>query len=70
MKDLINKIIDAIAVPFVSIAVLIDESRRNNEDHSWDTYYTRRRYREDLRAAKAEYKRKKAEITNKWRAEK
>ena len=42
MKKLIKKIVDLITMPFVSMAVLIDESRRINEDGSWDRYNERR----------------------------
>ena len=41
MKAL-KKIFEAITYPFVSIAVLIDESRRINEDGSWDAYNERK----------------------------
>ena len=37
---------DAITFPFVSIAVLIDESKRNNEDGSWDSYHAKKNRRE------------------------
>ena len=36
---------DAITFPFVSIAVLIDESKRINEDGSWDSYHAKRNKR-------------------------
>ena len=32
--------------PFVSIAVLIDESKRINEDGAWDSYNRRRNEKE------------------------
>lgn len=41
MKTL-RKIWDALTMPFISIAVLIDESRRINEDGSWDEYHARK----------------------------
>jgi hypothetical protein len=44
MKTL-RMIWDAITSPFVSIAVLIDESKRINEDGSWDSYHAKRNRR-------------------------
>ena len=41
MKTL-KKIWEAIISPFVAIAVLIDESKRINEDGSWDKYWERK----------------------------
>jgi hypothetical protein len=31
-----------IAEPFISVAVMIDESKRINEDGSWDKYWSRK----------------------------
>lgn len=42
MKNLILKLWDAITAPFISIAVLVDESRRINEDGSWDSYWAKK----------------------------
>lgn len=42
MKNFIAKFWNAITMPFISIAVLIDESRRINEDGSWDKYWERK----------------------------
>ena len=39
MKKMFKKVIDFITEPFISIAVLLDESRRINEDGSWDKYH-------------------------------
>lgn len=33
-----RRIADVITYPFAAISVLLDESRRINEDGSWDTY--------------------------------
>lgn len=41
MKAL-KKIWEAITLPFVSVAVLIDESKRINEDGSWDSYWAKK----------------------------
>ena len=42
---LLQKIWDTIAGPFISLAVMIDESRRINEDGSWDEYNRKRNER-------------------------
>ena len=42
MKKFITRIWDAIAYPFVAFAVLLDESRRINEDGSWDEYWAKK----------------------------
>ena len=39
MKKTLKKIWQAISAPFVAIACVIDESRRVNEDGSYDTYW-------------------------------
>ena len=44
-----------ISDPFISVAVLIDESRRINEDGSWDKYWERKNRKE----MKKEERRKK-----------
>lgn len=42
MKKMFKTIIEAITTPFISVAVHIDESRRINEDGSWDKYWERK----------------------------
>ena len=42
MKNLILKLWDAITSPFIAVAVLVDESRRINEDGSWDSYWAKK----------------------------
>lgn len=42
MKNFIVKLWNAITEPFISLAVLLDESRRINEDGSWDTYHAKK----------------------------
>lgn len=39
---ILKKIWEAIIYPFNSIAVLLDESKRINEDGSWDKYNERK----------------------------
>ena len=51
MKTL-RKIWDAIISPFISIAVLIDESKRINEDGSWDSYWERKNRKAMKKASK------------------
>lgn len=45
MKHFIENIIFFITAPFINLAVTIDESRRNNEDGSWDKYWARKNKR-------------------------
>jgi hypothetical protein len=42
MKKLIKNIIEAITAPFVCFAVTLDESRRINENGTWDKYWARK----------------------------
>lgn len=44
MKAL-KKIWEAITTPFIGVAVMIDESKRINEDGSWDEYNRKRNER-------------------------
>lgn len=39
MKKFFKNIIEAIISPFVAIAVLIDESKRIDEDGSWERHW-------------------------------
>lgn len=54
MKKAVKKIFEAIASPFIALAVHIDESRRINEDGSWDKYWERKNRRECRRAERRE----------------
>jgi len=56
-----KKIIQAIADFFTGFAVVLDESRRTNEDGSWDKYWERRNRREARREAKIAHKRTKSQ---------
>lgn len=38
----VKKIFEAITASFVAVAVIIDESRRINEDGAWDKYWERK----------------------------
>ena len=49
MKRLFKKLWDTVATPFISVVVLIDESRRINEDGSWDTYWAKKNKRMEKR---------------------
>lgn len=42
----LQKIWGAVTFPLVAIAVLLDESRRQNLDGSWDEYNARRNLKE------------------------
>jgi hypothetical protein len=68
-EQTVKKIINAITAPFIYFAVLLDESRRTNEDGSWDKYHAKKNCKAELRELKANYKRNKAEIRSKWRIE-
>lgn len=70
MKHRITRIWDAISYPFMSIAIIIDESRRQNLDGEWDSYWAKKNRKAELRELKAEYRRNKTAIRNKWRIEK
>lgn len=59
-QNAFSRIWDMISAPFVSVAVMIDESRRNNEDGSWDKYWERKN-----RRAKKKMDRKAAKIARK-----
>lgn len=42
MKNWFKKLLETITEPFVSVAVMVDESKRMNLDGSWDKYHERR----------------------------
>lgn len=48
MKAL-KKFFEAIISPFVSVAVVLDESRRQNIDGSWDKYWERKNRKKGAR---------------------
>lgn len=48
----LKRFIENIAAPFIGFAVLIDESRRTNEDGTWDKYWERRARKNERRNAK------------------
>lgn len=48
----LKKIWDAITLPFISVAVMIDESKRINEDGSWNEYHRKRNERTMRKEAK------------------
>ena len=62
MKKLINSI--------TALAVIFDESRRTNEDGSWNAYWAKKHCKAELRKLKAAYKCDKAKIRNKGRTKK
>lgn len=49
MKKWFKKLWEAIIDPFVSVAVMVDESKRINEDGSWDKYWARKNNRLEKR---------------------
>ena len=66
MKTFIARILS----PFIDLAIHLDESRRTNEDGSWDKYWARKNCKAELRALKTEYKLHKKYIKTWWRIEK
>lgn len=50
MKKVVRKIFEAITAPFIALAVHIDESRRINEDGSWDKYWERKNGKAERKA--------------------
>lgn len=42
MIKIIKRIWEAIAYPFMSVAILIDEDRRQNLDGHWDKYWEKK----------------------------
>lgn len=66
MKNFVARILS----PFIDLAIHLDESRRTNEDGSWDKYWARKNCKAELRALKKEYKQNKRNIKIWWRIEK
>ena len=58
---------NTITASFVALAVHLDESRRINEDGSWDKYNRRQNCKAELRKLKAEYKQSRKNIKTYWR---
>lgn len=56
-QNIFVRIAEAIAYPFVSIAILIDEDRRNNFDGEYNEYWLKK----NAKLAKKEAKRAKRE---------
>lgn len=61
-----KRIWNAITYPFVTFAVLLNESRDANEDGSWDKPYRKKNCKAELRALKAEYKQNRKYIKIRW----
>lgn len=53
----IKKILNVIAEPFVAFSVILEESRRINEDGSWDKYWERKKRRSMKKAKRLGQKR-------------
>lgn len=49
---LVKKVCESIKDSFTALAVLIDESKRNNEDGSWDKYWERKKRKESKKVVK------------------
>ena len=50
MKKRIKKFFEAIVSPFVAVACMIDESKRINEDGSWNEYHRKRNERKERKS--------------------
>lgn len=66
MKHYFTRIWDAISYPFLSIAILIDESRNQNLDGEWDGYWARKNEKAELRELRKKYKADKKAIHDKY----
>ena len=49
MKKMMKKIWDSICTPFISVACIIDESKRINEAGSWDKYWEKKNRKGETR---------------------
>lgn len=65
-----KKFINAITESLIGFIVLLDESRCENLDGSWDSYWAKKNCKAELRELKAEYRKNKTKIKDKWRIEK
>lgn len=66
MKNFVSRIWDAISYPFVSLAITLDEDRRQNLDGHWDKYWAKKNRKAELRELKAKYKQDRKHINMKW----
>ena len=53
---LLRKLWDTITLPFISVAVMIDTSKRANENGDWDEYWRKRNERSMRKEARKEKK--------------
>lgn len=53
---LLQKIWEAITLPFISVAVMIDESKRINEDGTWNEYHRKRNEKQRRKEERKERK--------------
>lgn len=67
MKHRITRIWDAISYPFLSIAILVDESRRQNLDGEYNDYWARKNEKAELRELRKKYKADKKAIHDKYK---
>ena len=67
MKHRITRIWDAISYPFLSIAILVDETRRQNLDGEYNAYWARKNEKAELRALRKKYKADKKAIHDKYK---
>ena len=48
-------------------SILLDESRRQNLDGSWNKYWVRKNRKAELRELKREYRRQKKSVKARWK---
>lgn len=52
---------------FKCVAIIIDESRRQNIDGEWNDYWARKNCRAELKELKRKYRQERKKIKEKWR---
>ena len=66
-KELAVSFVEAIKSPFEAIAVIVDETRRENLDGKYNGYWARKNRQMELRELRSEYRSRKKDIKNKWK---
>lgn len=66
VKNVLKKFFDLVTTPFISLAIWIDESRRENADGSWNKYHARRNKRAELKELRRSYRAARKSVKEKW----
>ena len=61
-----KKIIEIITSPILLAATMLEESRNQNIDGSWDDYWARKNCNAELRELRRKYRADKKAIKSKW----